>query len=379
MAFTFSVKVWKKERPSEAKGSGVAEAIEAVVKAWAKKPDAMNEKEAEEAKAALEGLTKAFGVAQGKIKADKKTADIKSQINKWLLECSAGQKDLATRAYQIKVQKLQVAYTAGYDSTRDRFVKSHDAARLAKAAFDRDPNQLPENKDLQNWMGGIRDMSKMCSKEGISAMSIPEAKLVKVTDVTLPGDVAAMKAKAAELMTWCEVWAKALKRGARTLDAGLDDSKAIEKELKAILADYEVVTGKNKPLIAAASALATNTAALADEIKREIVAKNTDAGLFKRISADLKRHIKDHTTLDTVVRDTHYTYREGTGDLAKRQKVFRAMPGYDASTHGKIIEQAQGNVQVGVRRVTIPLGEAGRQIDRARRHLQESTSHRGYV
>jgi chaperonin cofactor prefoldin len=379
MAFTFSVKKWRKERPSSGKGLGVAEAITALEKASGTPVGRMAADEVKTAQAAVKDMLDAFGKAKTEIKKSKDDQSVISSIDTWMKECRDYQEELSRRVYGISVEKLQAKYDESFDYNRTEFLKAYAAGRSAFQAFQRDGVTVPPESQIQKWMGSIRDMAKMASKQGPAEITIPEAKSVRVTDIRQPADVKQIKTQIAELSAWCDAFAKEVRRRAKTLGNSLDDSKAIEKELKEILAEYQKISRDNKQLVATAKQLAGTANQLADRVKQEIGVGNTDHRLFTQIGTLIKTTTKSVSDTRAAVETLHQTYREGGGVLARRQKSFRAMEGYDQKTHGAIIEKAQSNVQIGIRLATLPLGEAERQLDRARRFMTESTNHRGYL
>ena len=381
MAITITANSWKKDRPKSAKGSGVAKAAGAVDKACRKAVTAMTEPETVAAASAVEGLKKALKVANTKIKADKKAKDrskILGLVAGWIGECDDYAKDLIVRRYRIKVEKLTTVYHDSYGVTRDILLAAHTAAKAAATQM-ASTGAVPAANDIQKWMGAARDANKLSSKQGIVGMSLPEAKQVKVNDVPMPGDVKATKAKVKEVITWCEAFAKAVKRGAKGAGAGLGDVKAIEKELKNILIEYRKVEANMKPVIAKTKTLAQTTKGLADSVKTGIGQPTVDESLFQRLSSSLEQAAKELIQASNDVESINVTWRKNSGPLARQQSDFRQMAGYDAGKHGKILEKVSSSAMLGIRRATLMHGEARKQVERSVRLLDSSTSHRGYA
>ncbi len=385
MNFTFTEKIWKDKRPKSAKGSGVAKALKLVANTTRKNATAMNATEVQAANDALTALNNAYSTASAKIKKDtkdKKRDEITGLISGWVREIANALKELREQGYALKVEKVQAMYYDTYNGNRDVMLVSHAAALSAKATLDQS-GTTPSSRDLQSWMGSVRDFSKFASKQGIASISIPEAKQIRVTDVAMPPDVKANKVKVKQLMALCEEFAKAIKRGTKDLGASVSDLKAVDREFKGILVEYKRILTGNKKHIADAKRLEATTKNAAGKAKAAAGLSHDDLtdkidGVKQLVAliVQIAKAVSDKTAENAAL---HFDYRKSDGDLAKRQKLFRAMDGYDAKTHGEVITKAQNNLQVNIRRVTIPLGEAGRQIDRSKRLLSDVPNLRGFV
>ena len=385
MDFTFSERAWKDKRPKSAKGSGVASALKVVAATTRKNVTAMNGPEVLAAKNALTALNNAYSTASAKIKKDKKDKsrdEINNLIKGWKREIDSGLQDLRVRDYAVKVEIVQAKYYESYNGIRDRMLQFHAAALTARQKFSTD-QEVPSGALLQNWMGSVRDFSKFASKQGIASVSIPEAKLIRVTDVAMPPDVKTNKTKAKELMVMAEDFAKIIKRGTKDLGAGVGDVKAADRELKGILADYKKILAANKKQIADAKRLdgmakdgAGKAKAVANMPSEDLDEKLDAVKRLVDVIVKIAKAISDKIAENTAL---HFDYRDGSGDLAKRQKRFRDMDGYDTKDHGDVLVKAQTNCQLGIRRVTVPLANAGRQIDRSKRLLSDVPKLRGYI
>ena len=384
MAFSFSVKTWRKERPKSAEGSGVADAIGKVEKAHKKGVDQLSDQEVSVATDALRQLKSAFGVAKKKIQADKKEKDrskILGLIQGWVIECETGEAALRQRAYRNMVQRVQDAHHEDFQRAYDTFTPRYNAAEQAMRAYNNDNSVVPQDKDVVNWMADVRAMGTKSTVDGLKKLSTaPEAKQIKLNDVQMHPKCGEVQVKVKNLHTWCEIFAKAAKRKVKgTADNAPATGKIADREFKNILLEYKQVHADNKALIARAKKLETTARQLADRIETEIGNGNTDSTLFGKINAALKKVAEELDKADKDMIDIHQTYRESSGDLSKRTKRFKTMEGYDSATHDKPITEAMNSAMMGVRRVTLPLGQGRTEIARAKRLLESSTSHRGYA
>jgi hypothetical protein len=373
MSITLTVPTWEKTRPKSAKGSGVAKALAVTGKDCKKDPKTMTSAEVKSATTAAATLRSCLKVAADKIEADKKDASAQKvvpQIYAWMNECTQF-------TYELKVRVVSLKFAETFSPMQDQANKHYvDCARAVKAL--REGAQLPSDKDLTHWMGTIRDAGKMTGKDFVSRMSIPEAKEVKVSDVTMPAGQKDTQAKLEKMTEWCIEMAKAVKRGARAAANAAPDTTAVDKEVKTILAAYQVCEDKMKPLIKAASQLDVATKALADDIKKASLAKQTDEKLFKKLGQDYKAMRKERVLMVDAVKDINITWRESTGDIAKRASAVRKDPGYDEKVHGTVIAQRMQSNMLGVRRATQALGTSDTELDRAERLAKGANNLRGY-
>ena len=381
MGLTLTVKKWKETRPSSAKDSGVAEAIAGTLKDCSKPVASMTVDQVAAALTAVNALDKGLKTALEKMASDKGKDAAKATplIKGWRTECADYQQELAGRSYKIKVDLVSNKFNETFATAKQDFDEAYAAAKAARLSV-ASGKAAPLDKVILNWMGQVRTMSAMTSKGFVPKMDgIPEAKLVKPEDVPLPTGVKEVKPRIIELTAWCTEFAKAAKKGARAAAAGVGDSTAADKELKGIMADYQTVESKMKALIQKATALAADAQALADEVKREIGKGNSDAKLFKRIGGDIKRMAKEESDFTDEVKNINISWREAGGDIAERAAALKKIEGYDEKRHSPIILQRMQANMMGIRRATLPLGEASKQIDRAKRLMQGSNNHRGYL
>lgn len=381
MPITITSKKWEKARPASAKGSGVAKATVAVGKACSKAVNAMTEPETVAAGKAVDGLKKALGTANAKIKADKKAKDrstILGLVKVWIGECDDYTNDLKDRRYLIKVEKVTAEFHRFYGGMRDRLLVAHKEAKAAETKM-ASTGVVPTAKNIMSWMTAVRGAAKVTSKQGIVGLQLPEAKQVKVNDVPMPGDVKVTKAKVKEVMAWCEVFAKADKKGAKSAGAGLDDTKAIEKELKNILVEHKNVAAKMKPVMAKSKSLAQKTKGLADMVKSNIGQAEVDNRLFQKLSSSLGQAAQEYNQATDDVESITSTWRDNRGALARQKSDFRNLPGYNEGKHGKILIKVTESGMLGIRRTTLLLAEAKKQVQRSVRLLDSSQSHRGYA
>lgn len=373
MAITITVKKWRAARPLSAKGSGVAKAIDAVGKACSKPVKSMTSPQLAAAQKAVDGLKKALKTGNTKIKADKKAKDrskILGLIAGWTGECD-GYKTVLD--YQIKVDSVTTSYHRNYMDNRDRLDRAHAAAKVAAAAL-RSRNEVPAGKQLMEFTGAARAASKFCSKQGIALL--PGGNQVKVADILLPKDMKATKTKIKELIVWIDDFSEAAKEKVRAKGAGLDDNKAVEKELKNILAEHRKIEAKMKPVITKSKKLAEGAKKLANVVKVEIGKPTVDHRLFKKLTSGLDLIARGLNQASADVESINKTWR-AKGALANQQSDFRKMVGYDAGKHYEILQNIISNQQLTIRRVTLMTGEGGRQVKRAIRLMSDSTSHRG--
>jgi hypothetical protein len=382
MAFTFTVKKWEETRPTKAKGSGVAKGITAVAAATRKQATAMNEAEVETARKAVDQLVDAFDVATGKLQSsrDTKAMAAKRAITDWRKECTDYLDDLKKRLYAIRLQKVVTTYNALYVENRDKLVSAHAAASNSRQAIARG-GAAPENKVVMDWFNAARDTIKFCSKTEIQKLHIDGVPkgAVNFADVPLPPDLSTTKAKIKELSDWCTEFAKGAKRAGRAAGAGLDDSQAVEKELKAILDQYGRVEQEMKPIIQRATQLAALAKQKTDAMKAAIQQGTTDERVIKPLTTDVRNIRLEVERLDAEVARVNSSYREGNGAIAQRASAWRKMPGYDATRHGQILTKRQEAAFMGIRRATMPIAEARRQVERAKDLMSKSTNHRGYA
>lgn len=381
-AFTFTVKDWEKARPAKAKGSGVAKGIEAVAAATRKQPGVMDENEVEAARKAIDALITAFDTAARKLagQRDNQSVAASTSITGWRKECTDFNADLKRRVYALQVGKFVNEYNRLYAEQRDNLVAAHTAARNARQAMARG-GAPPENKIIMNWFGAVRDTAKVTSKTEIQRLQvtgIPRGS-IKIEDVPLPPDLNATKVKIKELSGWLDEFAKAAKQAGRAGGVGLDDTRAVEKELKAILDEYLKIEKAMKPIIAQSKQLAPLAKQKTDAMKALIQRHTTDEKVIKPLVGDLHNIKTQVTSLDADVVRINQPYRESTGAIAQRASAWRKMTGFDESRYGPILQKRQEAAFMGIRLATMPLAEARKQIDRAKDLMDKSTSHRGYA
>jgi uncharacterized phage infection (PIP) family protein YhgE len=378
MTFTFNAAAWKNVRPKSAEGSGVAAAIKEFTKVVQKDVGDMNTAEVEKARKATQAVVKAFDTGLGKIKSnDPKAPAAKKAIGGWKTECENYLRTLQQRDYAIHLSKVQAAYEHAYRDARNNVVQAHAAAKQAEAVR-HGSGDLPENKLLMNWAGVARNSLKVCAKPDIKKMQGIGMEQVRVEDLFLPKDLKDTKAKIDEINQILTVFAKEAKRTSRAAGAGLDDNKAVEAELKGILADFDTVDGQMKPVIRNATAVANEAKSIAETIKR-LIPTRTDPVAFQPSINRLKELVPELDQLEQDVKDINFTYRESTGKLAVRKTNWKKMPGYNEAAHGKIVTKRQEAAFMGIRRATVPITEGKRQVERARDLFKKSPSHRGYA
>lgn len=373
MSITLTVSAWKKARPKSAEGSGVAKALAVTDKDCKKDPKNMTIAEVNAAVTATEALKKCLKVAADKVEKDKKDASSQKavpQIYGWIVECTAF-------AYQLKARTVSLKFAELFKDAKDRVDKDYlECAQAAKVLAT--GGQPPSDKALINWMSTIRDTGKMTGKDFVAKMSMPEAKEVKVSDVTMPDGQKETQAKLEKMTLWCTEMAKAVKRGARAAAAAAPDSTAVDKEVKAILAAYQACEDKMKPLIKAASQLDAASKELADAIKKASIVKQSDDKLYKKLGQDYKSMRHDQVAMTDEVKTINISWRESTGDIAKRSAALRKEEGYDEKTHGALIIQRMQSNMLGVRRATLALGASDTELDRAERLAKNSNNLRGH-
>lgn len=373
----FTVKAWRKVRPESAKDTGVAGAIEAVDKAYAKAVTAMSATENSSAKAALESLGKALDKGKKSVEEDTKGKDRTAAIDlidTWKKEIKTLIADLALNAaYDIRVAAVQ----AEYDKEYLRIKGDVDTYHYAAAIHNRNVTR-PTDIDLQRYLVAVRDGGDICSKQSIQKV-LPEAKTIKVENITLPGDIRLTKTKIDQLMTWCTAFAKLGKTDAKNRAGALDDTVAADKAVKKVMDSYTNVERDMKVLIAETKHQAVLAKGLAEKVKAEITADNADKVLFGQLVKAIKVVSQALDKCDTDLRAIGNVWRVGGSPIANLVAACRTVPGFSAATHGKLmIDRMQAN-QMLIRLVSIPHGDGTRQVERAKRLLSESTSHRGYA
>lgn len=373
----FTVKAWRKVRPESAKDTGVAGAIEAVDKAYAKAVTAMSATENSSAKAALESLGKALDKGKKSVEEDTKGKDRTAAIDlidTWKKEIKTLIADLALNAaYDIRVAAVQ----AEYDKEYLRIKGDVDTYHYAAAIHNRNVTR-PTDIDLQRYLVAVRDGGDICSKQSIQKV-LPEAKTIKVENITLPVDIRLTKTKIDQLMTWCTAFAKLGKTDAKNRAGALDDTVAADKAVKKVMDSYTNVERDMKVLIAETKHQAVLAKGLAEKVKAEITAGNADKVLFGQLVKAIKVVSQALDKCDTDLRAIGNVWRVGGSPIANLVAACRTVPGFSAATHGKLmIDRLQAN-QMLIRLVSIPHGDGTRQVERAKRLLSESTSHRGYA
>jgi hypothetical protein len=377
MAITLTEKLWKSTRPKSAKDSGVAGALAGTDKHCKKAVAAMTATEVEAAGKAADALDLALKTAQSGMASDasKEAKAAVPLIKGWRSECADYKKELTLRMYAIRVEIVTKVYKETFDNQKLIFDALYAKARLAHQG-----QAQPAEKDILIWMGGVRNMAKIATRSFIPNIpGLPEAKMVKPEDVSMPPGVKEVKPKLDELTAWCTNFAKAANRDARGAAAGAGDTSAVDKAVKSLMDDYTQVEGLMKQVIKAAEALAAEAKTLADRIKTEIGKGSKDGAMFKDFGADIKRLAKGYHDIDDDVRTINITWRESTGDMAKKNGALKIMAGYDEARHGAVLTQRTTSNMMVIRRATLPLSEASRQIDRARRQMQGSNDMRGYL
>lgn len=376
MGITITEKAWKSVRPKSAKDSGVAGAIKGTDKACSKAINSMNASEVDAAGKAVDALDLALKTAQAGMASDKSDEAKKAApiVKGWRTECTDYKKDLTARTYALKVEFVSAKYKEIFDNQKKTFDVHYAAARLASQG-----QAQPADKDILNWMGAARDMTKIATRSFIPNMSaVKEAREVKPEDVTMPPGVKDVKPKIDEIAAWCTTFAKQAKRDARGGAAAAGNVTAVEQALRSLMDDYTRVEALMKPVIRRAEVVATDTKDLATRIKRAVEQKSKDVPTFKGFAVDLKRLQKEHDDLDELVRTINYTWRESGGDMAKKNVALKKMQGFDQARHGAVSTARMQSNMMGIRRATLPLSEASKQLDRARRDFQ-ATDMRGYM
>ena len=374
---SFTVKAWRDVRPKSAKDTGVAGAIELVAKAYAKDVPAMSQAEIKVAKAALEGLSSALAKGKKAIDEDTKDKDRTAAlalIEKWQKEIKTLTAELAMNAaYGIRL----VAVQEEYDKQYQRLKTDVDTYHYAAALHNRNATR-PSDVDLQRYLVAVRDGGNICSKQSIPNV-LAEAKTIKVADINLAADVKLTKTKIDQLMDWCTAFAKLGKTDARNRAAALDDTVAVEKAIKKVMDSYTDVERDMKALITQTKQQATLGQQLADKTKAAIQQGNTDKDFFANLVKAIKVVATALKKCDDDLRTIGDQWRTSSSPIGTLVSACRKVAGYDEATHGKLmIDRMQAN-QMLIRQVSIPLGDGTRQIERAKRLLTESTSHRGYA
>ena len=373
----FTVKAWRKVRPESAKDTGVAGAIGEIDKAFAKKVALMSGAEVQTAKTALDNLGKALDKGKQAVDGDAKGKDrtaARDLIDDWKKEIKTLLAELALgAAYDVKVAAVQAEYDKQYQRIKGDVDTYH-----ADAAGHNHSGTRPPDVQLQRYLVAIRDGSNICSKQSIQKV-LAEAKSVKVESMTLPGDVKATKTKIDQLMTWSTAFAKQGKTDAKGRAAALDDTVAADKAVKKVMDAYKLVEGEMKTLIAETKRHANMAKQLADQIKALIGAGNTDSRVFTQLVKAIKVVSGALEQCDADLRRIGDGWRTSSSPTGKMVSACRSVPGFSEATHGKLmIDRMQAN-QMLIRQVSIPYGDGNRQIERAKRLLDESTSHRGFA
>ena len=381
MNFTLTKRIWERERPSCCKGSGVAAAIKAIDSGASKAAAVMTSTETAAAKKAIDKGIDALDLAVKKSKKDKKDySTFERLVGIWRKEYTDGLAALTARNYALKVENVQQVYDSSYSGTRDDFVAAADAADTAMRTYQGDPTQLPSAKDLQIWMTKLRDFNNIASKQGITGLTNPNVKLIRVSDIVLPADLKANKARAKTLMQQCEVFAKAIKKGTKNVGDSLGDSAAVDKAVKKLLNAYKDVLKTNKEQTVEATKLAAQSKALAGQIKtlvqQEATTRIDKPDLLNQARKKIAAALKDVRDRNVAL---HQRYRVSGGDLSDLAADIRKTDGYDVKKHGSIIEKGQSNCQLAIRLVTLQVSEGDRQIERINRFMSASSSLRGYL
>lgn len=376
---TFSVSGWRKVRPSAAKGLGVADAIGDVDKALKKKPSDMSKAEAKKAEVALDALKSKLDTARSKINQDKSgKKDNKPAIDlieKWIKECETEKTNIAgSLGYKVKVENVQEKYDEEYKKIREDVTTWHAAARDHVRN-----NTFPTDIDLQRMLTAARDAGKICSPTYIKAMKIPEAKAVDPKDIVFPDTMDMTIAMTNDLTKWGVAFSKEGKRNARAPVANLDDNIAIEKAIKDVMNAYTRTEAAMKQIIKDSNTLSATAKSIADRIRQEIDNGNADEKLFKGLARLIKQTANAIEAKEQDMKNEGDQWRTSSSPTGKLVAKVNGMDGYDKNTHGKLlVDRMQAN-QMLIRRATMPLAEAQRQIDLAKLHLNGSTSHRGYA
>lgn len=372
--FSFNVAEWKRVRPKEAEGSGVAAAIKAFVNVVQKDVGAMNTAEVAKARKATEAVVSAFDLGLSKIKKNDMPAQkAKTSIATWKTECAVYLQELQNRDRAILVEPVQREYEKLYQAARDNVLAAHAAAKQAAAAVQAG-GPMPENKFTLNWATVARNSLKMCTKTHIKEIGGIGMERIKVEELYLPRDLKDTKTKIDEINTYLTFFAKEAKRTTRTSKDALDDTKAVEKELKGILVEFDKVDALMKPLIKRSTDLANQAKATTDAIKKLSTTPGNQAAFAPHI-AKLKLLRAELDKQEAQMRAANHTYRERDGKLAKRRDEWKKMPGYEAK-YGDIVLKRQEACFMGVRRVSVPVTEGKRQVDRAKDILARTPAHR---
>lgn len=369
MKITLTKKYWQANRPNTAKGSGVAKAIDALKPHINADTGAKSEKDIKEASAALDMLAKCLDAAEKKLKTEKKKhANFVSELAIWHKEIQVARGALADRSYMLRVASVQATFDESYAQVAEKFTTSWDACQKAEKAYQRDNQTLPSSAQLQIWMGSIRDMARFLSKQGLANFQKDYDNAIKLSDIKLPSDIARKKSDLKDMTGQCEIFAELIKNGTQNAGASLGDTKAVDRQVKVLTNAYKEIVAKNKKMEASAKRMARQVKEVAENIKAfaqggQGRAENLSTSA-KNIVSDIKAIAADIEKLRNENVALHKTYRENDQPLARMGAAIRNMDGYDEGTHGKIMVDTQSNCQVAIRLVTLPLGEAERQLKR---------------
>lgn len=381
MAFTFTAKKWEKVQPTKEKGSAVAKAITALTAATRKKVGAMKMDEVDAAYKATFALIDAFDDATTKIgsASDPKSTAAKKAIVTWRKECATFADELRQRRHALYVELFTSTHNLRYTQSRDRVNAVHKEAGTAYQTFMRS-GTIPDHRDVMRWMTHADRVLPLCTKDELLKMSVDgiPAGALTAKDLRLPADVTATKAKVKQINAWCEDFAKAAKAAAKGAGRELDDSLAVDKEVKEILAEYVKIEKAMKPVIGQAKRLATISKQKADLAKKLVSEGDTDAKKLTDLVQSLGTIQSDLNRLNSDVKNLNDPWRE-KGALALRVQRCEALAGFDPQRHGKLLHQREDVSFKAIRLATVPLGDVNQDYKRAKRLLSDSTNHRGYA
>lgn len=293
MGLTFNVKLSEKTRPPEAKGAGVTKAISALERATRKQVDNVDKAEVDAAYKAAFELLGAFDTALGKIGSanDAKSAEARKPIANWRKVCSMYIGSLKDQRFALQAKAFMDGYNAIYLENRKELMAAHTAAKAARAAHGR----APDNSSVEEWFEIAHNIALLCSKDGILRLEVPGVPkgTIRASDLRLPPDLDNTKKAGKELATWCTEFTKAAQSAQRGGVRGLDTTNSdADRELKAILDEYAKIERAMRPVVSQAKGLATSAKETADKLKAAVTSGNADDKATKDVATKL-RSIKD--------------------------------------------------------------------------------------
>lgn len=378
MAFTFTVKIWRDMRPSEAKDLGVGDAMKNVLAAFAKAETTMTVAECDTAGDRIETLSTCFTKAAAKLKPlkSKEATTTQDKMKLWEKELDKARDALKTRKYQIDVALVAAKYKEVFDAAVTELKKEFiAAAKAAKEVETRD--FVPAKEEVVKWVKLAQDCGVKFSKTYIPTIAREIKKIVKVEDVALPANLKESKVMVEKLVGWCTLFAEAAKKKTQKDADALDDKKEVEKQLKAVFKDFQDLEAKMKGHITSSTNLSNAAKITAEKAKAEVV-KPENQAVAKKL-ADTALTIKENLeTVRKTVKALSDSFQKDSGALSKALKAVAGLPAYDEKKFGGMVKDRTHAAEMSVQQCEGPLANVDRQLDRIRLMFAKTT-YQGYV